>query len=286
MDRATHNKSHIAHIGGFVQIKGSTNGLKGTLGLVFIHSTTDANFTGRNRIDIDLSFGKGLEHLFRYTVMTSHPDADDRDFGDILVARLKVRGVAGVVSDGPMRNIAELKTMDFPVFARGNAAPPSYASMIAAYAQVPIGCGGVAIFPGDIVIADPDGVVILPASIAEEVARDAVEQDRLEAYVRERIENGDSIVGVGRPELHQQPVGLLGAVREGEQVDLHRLAFGGLDVAHGALLSVDQALLGGASDGEDVVLGEGLQEGLPSSDEEQSDCCQGDAGGHAIRCPA
>ncbi len=120
-------------------------------------------------------------------------------FGDILVARLRVRGVAGVVSDGPMRDIAELRNMDFPVFARGNAAPPSYASMLAADAQVPIGCGGVAVFPGDIVIADADGVVILPAEIAEEVARDAVEQDQLEAYVRQRIEDGDSIVGVYPP---------------------------------------------------------------------------------------
>jgi regulator of RNase E activity RraA len=120
-------------------------------------------------------------------------------FGDILVARLKVRGVAGVVSDGPMRDISELERIDFPVFCRGNAAPPSYASMIAADAQVPIGCGGVAVFPGDIVIGDEDGVVILPAAIAEEVARDAVEQDQLEAYVRQRVEGGDSIVGVYPP---------------------------------------------------------------------------------------
>jgi regulator of RNase E activity RraA len=125
-------------------------------------------------------------------------------FGDILVARLRVRGVAGVVSDGPMRDVAELENMDFPVFARGNAAPPSYASMLAADAQVPIGCGGVAVFPGDIVIGDSDGVVILPSAIAEEVARDAVEQDRLEAYVRERIEGGDSIVGVYPPNEETQ----------------------------------------------------------------------------------
>ncbi len=120
-------------------------------------------------------------------------------FGDILIARLQMRGVAGVVSDGPMRDIAELKKMDFPVFARGSAAPPSYASMIAADAQIPIGCGGVAVFPGDIVIGDADGVVILPAAIAQEVARNAVEQDRLEAYVRMRVEGGDSIVGVYPP---------------------------------------------------------------------------------------
>ncbi len=120
-------------------------------------------------------------------------------FGDILIARLQMRGVAGVVSDGPMRDIAELKKMDFPVFARGNAAPPSYASMSAADAQIPIGCGGVAVFPGDIVIGDADGVVILPAAIAQEVARNAVEQDQLEAYVRMRVEGGDSIVGVYPP---------------------------------------------------------------------------------------
>ncbi len=120
-------------------------------------------------------------------------------FGDILIARLQMRGVAGVVSDGPMRDIAELKKMDFPVFARGSAAPPSYASMIAADAQIPIGCGGVAVFPGDIVIGDADGVVILPAAIAQEVARNAVEQDQLEAYVRMRVEGGDSIVGVYPP---------------------------------------------------------------------------------------
>ncbi len=120
-------------------------------------------------------------------------------FGDILVARLRVRGVAGIVSDGPMRDIAELSKMDFPIFTKGNAAPPSYASILCVDAQVPIGCGGVAVFPGDIVIGDHDGVVFLPAAIAEEVARDAVEQDRMEAWIRQRIEAGSTIVGVYPP---------------------------------------------------------------------------------------
>jgi regulator of RNase E activity RraA len=121
-------------------------------------------------------------------------------FGDILVSRLRVRGVAGIVSDGPMRDIAELSKMDFPIFTKGNAAPPSYASILCVDAQVPIGCGGVAVFPGDIVIGDHDGVVFLPAAIAEEVARDAVEQDRMEAWIRARIEAGSSIVGVYPPD--------------------------------------------------------------------------------------
>lgn len=120
-------------------------------------------------------------------------------FGDILVARLKVRGVAGIVSDGPMRDVAELRRMELPVFARGNAAPPSYTSMMAVDAQVPISCGGIAVFPGDIVVGDADGVVVLPRHVALEVARDALEQDRLEAYIRQRVEAGASTFDVYPP---------------------------------------------------------------------------------------
>ncbi len=120
-------------------------------------------------------------------------------FGDILVARLRVRGVAGVVSDGPMRDVAELKKMDLPVFARGNAAPPSYASMLAVDAEVPISCGGVAVFPGDLVVGDADGVVVVPPEIAEAVVRDALDQDRIEAFLRRRVEEGASIFGTYPP---------------------------------------------------------------------------------------
>ena len=132
-------------------------------------------------------------------VADTHGMGSSGTFGDILVARLRVRGVAGIVSDGPMRDVSELARMDFPIFACGNAAPPSYASMIAVDAQVPIGCGGVAVFPGDVVVADADGVVILPAAIAQEVAHDALEQDRMEAWIRRCIEAGESIVGVYPP---------------------------------------------------------------------------------------
>ena len=117
-------------------------------------------------------------------------------FGDILVARLQVRGVAGIVSDGPMRDVSEIKQMPLPVFARQNAAPPSYASMMAVDSQVPIGCGGVAVFPDDLIVADEDGVVVVPQDIADEVIVDAFQQDQLETYIRMRIDNGESIVGV------------------------------------------------------------------------------------------
>ncbi|MDC1312182.1 ribonuclease activity regulator RraA [Burkholderiales bacterium] len=120
-------------------------------------------------------------------------------FGDILVARLSQRGVSGIVSDGPMRDISEIKQMNFPVFSKGNAAPPSYTSMMAADTQVPIGCGGVATFPGDIIVGDEDGVVVIPQDIAEDVITAAYEQDLLEAYIRARVENGESIVGLYPP---------------------------------------------------------------------------------------
>ena len=125
-------------------------------------------------------------------------------FGDILVARLIVRGVAGVVSDGPMRDVAELARMDLAVFARGNAAPPSFASMMAVDAQLPVACGGVAVFPGDLVVGDADGVVVVPKEIAAEVVRDAAEQDRLEAFLRRKVDAGASIDGVYPPDAATQ----------------------------------------------------------------------------------
>lgn len=128
-------------------------------------------------------------------VVDTHGADVSGTFGDILVARMRVRGLAGVVSDGPMRDVAELRRMPFPVFARGNAAPPSYASMLAVDAQVPISCGGVAVFPGDIVLGDPDGVVVIPPAIADQVVDDALEQDRIEAFIRQRVEAGASIIG-------------------------------------------------------------------------------------------
>jgi regulator of RNase E activity RraA len=121
-------------------------------------------------------------------------------FGDILAARLIVRGVAGIVSDGPMRDLGELARMDLAIFARGNAAPPSYASMMAVDAQLPVACGGVAVFPGDLIVGDADGVVVVPQEIAAEVVRDAAEQDRLEAFLRRKVEGGAAIEGVYPPD--------------------------------------------------------------------------------------
>ncbi len=119
--------------------------------------------------------------------------------GDILAARMQKRGVLGAVSDGPVRDLAAIRDLGFPVFCAGSAAPPSIAGLVFAGWQEPIGCGGVAVLPGDIVVGDEDGVVVLPQALAEDVARDAVEQERFERFVQLRIAQGVPVKGLYPP---------------------------------------------------------------------------------------
>jgi regulator of RNase E activity RraA len=121
------------------------------------------------------------------------------NLGDILASRLQVRGVAGVVSDGAMRDSVELETIDLPIFCAGFAGPPSYTGLMAADTQCAIGCGDVAVFPGDVIVTDRDGAVVLPRALAAEVATDALEQERIDRFVRTRIDAGSSIIGVYPP---------------------------------------------------------------------------------------
>lgn len=116
--------------------------------------------------------------------------------GDILAARLQVRGVAGVVSDGAMRDVPELAKLALPIFCNGVAAPPSFNFLHPIDLNRPIGCGGVAVFPGDIVVGDGGGVVIIPRHLAAEVARDSVEQERLEVFIRRRVDRGHATPGL------------------------------------------------------------------------------------------
>jgi regulator of RNase E activity RraA len=120
--------------------------------------------------------------------------------GDILAARLLQRGVAGVVTDGAVRDGRDLRELALPIFCAGFAAPPSFCRMMAAASACPIGCGGVAVFPGDIVVADEDGAVVIPRHLAADVARDAAEQERLERFVRRKVDRGASIVGLYPPD--------------------------------------------------------------------------------------
>src|SRR5438093_3250843 len=90
--------------------------------------------------------------------------------GQILTTRLKVRGAAGLVSDGPVRDSGAIAAMDFPVYCAGGSAPLNLIHHHAIDLNVPIGCGGVAVYPGDIIVGDKEGVVVIPYHLADEVA--------------------------------------------------------------------------------------------------------------------
>jgi len=119
--------------------------------------------------------------------------------GDILVARLIARGAAGMVADGAMRDAGPLAAMALPVFCRGVTPPPSFNGLIAVERDCVIGCGGVLVRPGDIVVADEDGAVVLPAHLAADLARDGLEQERMEAWIKSRVEAGASTRGLYPP---------------------------------------------------------------------------------------
>jgi len=119
--------------------------------------------------------------------------------GDILALRLKVRGVAGVLSDGAMRDTPVVGKMDFPVYCTATAAPPSMNNLHAVEVETPVGICGVAVYPGDVIVADEDGAIVVPRHLADEVARDSFEQERLEKFVAIRIGQGREIPGVYPP---------------------------------------------------------------------------------------
>jgi regulator of RNase E activity RraA len=117
-------------------------------------------------------------------------------WGDILCARMAKRGVTALVSDGVVRDVEGVLATGLPVWAAGVAAPPSVAGLTFVDWQQPIGCGGVAIFPDDVIVADQDGAVVIPAAMVEEVTSLAVEQERLEGWIMTEIERGVALPGL------------------------------------------------------------------------------------------
>ncbi|WP_277189003.1 ribonuclease activity regulator RraA [Caballeronia sp. BR00000012568055] len=120
--------------------------------------------------------------------------------GSILTTRLKVRGVAGMVSDGCVRDSGTIGDIGLPLFCAGASAPLNLARHHAVDMNVPIACGGVAVYPGDIVVGDVDGVVIVPREMAAEVARDAAEQEIMEEFIAERVQGGAILRGTYPPD--------------------------------------------------------------------------------------
>jgi regulator of RNase E activity RraA len=120
-------------------------------------------------------------------------------FGDILCQRMKVRGVAGLVSDGVVRDVAGVLSTDLPVWCAGVAAPPSVAGLTFVNWQEPIGCGGVAVFPDDVIVADEDGAMVIPRAMLNDVVEAAGEQEKLEAWILAQVQAGASLPGLYPP---------------------------------------------------------------------------------------
>lgn len=134
------------------------------------------------------------------TVVDAMGITDAGIFGDILCARMRQRGVAGLVTDGAVRDIQGVRAAGLPVWARGAAAPAAVASLTFVNWQEPVGCGGVAVFPGDVVVIDEDGAVIIPDAYLDEVLAAGPEQERLEAWILSEVEAGAALPGLYPPD--------------------------------------------------------------------------------------
>jgi len=132
-------------------------------------------------------------------VIDSRGDARAASAGGILVRRMMVRGAAGIVTDGGLRDSVEIAAMGFPAYCRAPSAPTNLVHHHAIDIDVPIGCGGVAVYPGDWVVGDGEGVVIVPAGIAAEIAAEAVEMTAFEDWVERQVAAGRSIIGLYPP---------------------------------------------------------------------------------------
>ncbi|PSK83442.1 regulator of RNase E activity RraA [Limimaricola soesokkakensis] len=117
-------------------------------------------------------------------------------FGDILCARMVKRGAAGLITDGVIRDRAGVMQTGLPIWARGAAAPPSVAGLTFTGWQETVGCGGVCVVPGDVIVADADGAVVIPAAMVEEVTAEAIEQERMEGWIVEEVERGEKLPGL------------------------------------------------------------------------------------------
>lgn len=129
-------------------------------------------------------------------VFDSRKDARAASAGGILVTRLMVRGCAGVVTDGGFRDSPEIAAMPFPAYHNRPSAPTNLTLHQALDIDVPIGCGDVAVFPGDVLVGDKEGVFVIPAHLADEVADEAVEMTAFEDFVMDEVGKGRSIIGL------------------------------------------------------------------------------------------
>ncbi len=133
-------------------------------------------------------------------VMDCRRDASAASAGSILLTRLAVRGCAGVVTDAGVRDAAGIAALDLPCFCAGPSAPTNLARHHAVDVNVPIGCGGAPVYPGDVVVGDGDGVIVIPAHLADEVAAEAGPMEAFEAFAIAEVRAGRPVIGTYPPD--------------------------------------------------------------------------------------
>lgn len=133
-------------------------------------------------------------------VVDSRSDISAASAGDMLVTRAMKRGAAGFVTDGAVRDGRAISELGFPAYARAVTATTRPASFHVADLQVPIGCAGVAVYPGDVLVGDRDGIIVVPRTLAAEIAEPAAEQELRESYLNERVRAGESLWGLYPPD--------------------------------------------------------------------------------------
>ena len=136
-------------------------------------------------------------------VIDSRKDARAASAGSILVTRLMKRGVAGIVTDGGFRDSADIAKLAIPAYHNRPSAPTNLTLHQAIDINVPIGCGDAPVFPGDVIVGDADGVIVIPAHLADEIASEAVEMTAFEDFVTEQVMEGRSILGLYPPTEEQ-----------------------------------------------------------------------------------
>jgi regulator of RNase E activity RraA len=162
------------------------------------------------REDLDvLEAFRDPEHPQRKAIETARPgtvlcmdcrgDVSAGSIGNILLTRLRMRGAVGLVTDGAVRDAPEIAAQPFPVFAAGRSASLNLSAHHAVDFNVPIACAGVAVFPGDIVVGDEEGVIVIPRDLAPQIAGPAAEQEELERFLLAKIEAGAPLPGTYPP---------------------------------------------------------------------------------------
>lgn len=132
-------------------------------------------------------------------VIDSRKDPRAASAGSILVTRMMKRGCAGIVTDGGFRDAPEIAELDMPAYHNRPSAPTNLTRHQAIELNGPIGCGDVAVFPGDVIVGDGEGVVVIPLHLADEIAAEATEMTAFEDFVTERVKDGETIIGLYPP---------------------------------------------------------------------------------------